>query len=225
MKLKGVQRKVIIYLVTLVLLCSFSFPCYGYDYKGTWGYNDSYINYRSDEDKKLIFFPLAPESEHEDYMIVLWRDDYYLFLFDGDVLFYGYQLQYPSTFDLYRLGHNSNSWEEYPASALPHNSTTNYINFSGGLTVIDATVNVERWAIMTPIDSHKMTNRTGYRIYWQLALIEKLVLSRLSIVSDYVLSSELLRYSVMLGFVGEVIFFVVKLVLRIGDIRNEKTED
>ena len=228
---EGAQRKVTIFLVTLVSLCSFSFSCYASEFYDPelWDYNDTYVNGESEEDRKLIFFPLAPESQFHNYMIFYAPSDgyYYLYLSDGYLnkyyIFNNRMIVNINPWDTYRYKKGvSNNWE------LVHHETGegySYYNYRyPGMIVIDSTLDVQNYSTGQPIGAAGLQIKSGYRIYWQLSLILKMVLYRLSTVSNYVLQYELLRYAVLLGFAGEILFFVFILIRRLGDLKDAQTE-
>ena len=64
MKRKGAQFKIISFLITLVILCSFPFSCLAadYDYKEIWGYNDTYLTFKYINQLRAAFTRELPNS-------------------------------------------------------------------------------------------------------------------------------------------------------------------
>ena len=227
MKKKGVQRKVIIFITTLILLCSFSFPCFAesdfYDSE-LWDYEDSYVSPKSTEERKLFFVPLIPETPYHNYFIFYYNNAYYAYVADPglDNSFYIFGRSRIISYEPYQMYKYeiglSNNWEPIEGGA-------GYYSVYNGMVVVDTTKTVQSYSIGDPVADRGVVNNTGYRIYWTLSLILKMVLNKLSSISDYVLQHELLHYIVMACFAGEVVFFVFRLIIRIGDLKHEEVED
>lgn len=220
MNKKGAEL-ISIFLCTLLIFCSFSFPVYAESYD--FGYNDSYVNSNSTENKDLIFFPLPPSSNYKNYMIFYFEGNVYMALSDSDFLLFGKDfIQRPSYTDLvlYIYASTSNSWDICDKSQF-YNSFWGMVQFPG-MTVIDVTCLLESWGAGTPIDQKSIINRTGYRIYWTIALLFINVLNLVEYYADYIMQHELVKYLCVTAFAGEVFIFLILLFRRIGEMRSEE---
>ena len=168
---------------------------------------------------------MAPDSEYSDYFLFKSGDSFYLllnnprlgefYIYAGDshIIYGSYE------FYKYTPG-SSNNWE----------LCTDYKKRLGtfpqfpGLVVCDATKNVCRYGAGVPIYNASNKLKTGYRIYWQLAVMLRMVLARLDSFCDLILEHELIRYAALIGFGGEIVFFVVTLIRRIGELRYAEIE-
>ena len=211
-----------IFLCTLLIFCSFSFPVYAESYD--FGYNDSYVNSKSTENKDLIFFPLPPSSSYKNYMIFYYQGNYYMILSDTtEFLLFGKGfIQNPSygSLVLYIYASNSNTWDPCDKSQF-YNSFWGMAQFSG-LVVIDVTCQLSSWGAGDPIDSHPMVNNTGYRMYWTIALLFLNILNLVEYFADYIMQHELVKYLCVTAFAGEIFIFLIILFRRIGEMRSEE---
>ena len=219
--MKGAGKRFITILLLLLLFCSFTFQAYADDYK--YMDKNSYFSGHENENPELIFFPLLPEERCSDeYLIIYYLQDgcyYLLFNTKDDFFYYASWYHFLSSGTMYVYKYNqkiSNDWEYYGTWA-PTEGPQFY-----KFIVIDSTKQVQSISYGSTDWQRMYQARTGYRLYWQLAIIEKSVLSWLNRISLYCLEREWLRYFILIGFSGEVIFFIVHLLSKVGELKNEE---
>ena len=224
MKKKGVGYKIIVSLITIIISCSFSISCYAasdwYD-EELFEYADSYVSPMSTENKELYFIPIIPSTGYKNYFIFKSNGRYYAYCGEpglGDSFYvYGGSriINYEDYTMFYYEPGVSNDWVLMDGGA-------GYYNIYPGMVIIDTTKTVETYAIGSPVADRGIINRSSYRIYWTLALIEKQVLQWLIRISEYVLEHEILYYIVLACFIGELILSVFVFIKRVGVLRNEE---
>lgn len=220
------QRPLVIFLLLSLCLSFCNITAYAkskyYD-KGE-SYNDSYLKDGFvDEDSTLIFFPPFPESEYKNYIILTSQGDYYLVLTnDKRINFYGNSMVAEGHFIVYQFAQHNRQWvfnDDY-IKYYPANKYGFYKQFKD-YKIIDSSISTDSGSV---IEQNKYTAKTGYRFYWQIISVEKFLIKQIENLSDYVLSNKILTYIVLGGFAAEVLFFVFKLIRRVGDLRYEQED-
>lgn len=222
--MKGAKCKFLVFIITMLIFCSFSFPAYAasdwYDDE-LFSYEDSYVSPKSSENRVLYFLPIIPETAYHNYFIFKHEDSYFAYVADpglGDS-FYVYNGDRIINYEEYQMFKYeigvSNDWEAIEGGA-------GFYNRYPGMVVIDTTKTVQTYGVGSPVIDRGIVNHSSYRIYWTLALIEKQILAWLSRISDFVLQHELLHYVVFVGFAGEIILFVFMLIRRVGELKDEE---
>lgn len=209
-----------------MFLCP-SFCVFASEYydKELYKYNDSFVSDEENLDSSLYFVPLLPESDLENYF--LFYDNtgtVYAYISDSFVkwfdIYRGCMIPNDKPFEIYQFKSGiSNDWIYYGGSK-EHPWT--YYSFPG-LRPLDSSMPVNEHF---GDDYYKFTSvqqKDGYRIYWLMSLILKQLLQQVDFVSNYVLKNEVLRYSLLSLFCGELLLFVFYIIRIIGDIRHEKT--
>lgn len=220
------QGQFLIFIIMLSLCLSFcNFNAYAKSkyYDDGESYNDSYLKDDFvDEDSSLIFFPPFPDSEYKQYLIILSEGNYYLVLTnDTRINFFGsYMVATKSTYVIYRYAEHDRKWifSEDCSKYFPWNRNGNYKTFKD-YKIIDSSIYTDSGFV---IEQNKYTAKTGYRFYWQLITIEKFIISQIESISDYVLANKILTYIVLGGFAAEVLFFVSKLIRRVGELKCDE---
>ena len=221
------QRTLVIFVLLSLCLSFCNINAYAkskyYD-KGE-NYNDSYLKDGFvDEDSSLIFFPPFPDSQYKEYIIILSEGNYYLVLTnDKRVNFYGsYMVATQSTYVVYQYAEHDRIWiySDDCKKYYPWNRNGNYKTFKN-YKIIDSSILTDSGVV---IEQNKYSAKTGYRFYWQIISVEKFLIKQIEYISDYVLSNKILTYIVLGGFAAEVLFFVFKLIRRVGDLRYEQED-
>lgn len=226
MKKKGAEL-LSIFLISMLVFCSFSVPALASDNydPSLYNFNDSVVNRKSTENKQLYFIPLAPPSRYHNYVILEYENVIYLILCENSIDFYGDCIYSPGTDELefYQLDNSSNNWVACDVPSLPRwNLDTSRVAF-WGCTYIDCTFPKMHWMLARPYDDTVIRNqRTGYHIYWNLTIILLQILSFVDYYAQLIMQHELLIYLCVTALVGELFVFIVLLLRRVGDIRNEE---
>lgn len=221
------QRTIVIFVLLSLCLsfCNITAFAKSKYYDDGDNYGDSYLKdgfvY---EDSSLIFFPPFPDSEYSQYMIILSESNYYLVLTnDTCINFFGsYMVASNSTFVIYQYFSYNRQWvyKEDCKKYYPFNKNGNFKVFKNW-KIIDSSIVTNSGFV---IEDNKYTAKTGYRFYWQLISVEKFIIKQVEDLTDYVLSNKVLTYIVLGGFAAEVLFFVFKLIRRVGDLRYEQED-
>ena len=219
------QRQLLIFIIMLSLCLSFcNFNAYAKSkyYDDGESYNDSYLKDDVvDEDSSLIFFPPFPDSEYKNYIILSSQGDYYLVLTnDKRINFYGNSMVAEGHFIVYQFAQHNRQWvfnDDY-TKYYPANKYGFYKQFKD-YTIIDSSISTDSGS---QIEQNKYTAKTGYRFYWQFITVEKFIIKQIESISDYVLTNKILTYIVLGGFAAEILFFVVKLIRRVGELRCDE---
>ena len=123
-------------------------------------------------------------------------------------------------FIVYQFSQHNRQWvfnDDY-TKYYPANKYGFYKQFKD-YKIIDSSISTDSGSV---IEQNKYTAKTGYRFYWQIISVEKFLIKQIEFLSDYVLSNKILTYIVLGGFAAEVLFFVFKLIRRVGDLRYEQ---
>lgn len=227
---KRVQQFITIVL-TILVLCSFSYVYASaseqtdenskYYQDNLWGYSDSYYG-NGDFNSTVYFLPPAPKGYKyyvvlEAYLGYETEPKIYLYLCNSYVYRYGgFWLSFGDS-ALYSLSSDCLSWDFVKSQG----SWTSY-NFRKILRYIDSTVNVVNGNDSSGGKDIEFVHNNGYMFYWTaICILEKLLLYMENIYS-YVLSNQILQLVFLVSFVGEVIWFVVTLFSKVGELRNEE---
>lgn len=187
-------------------------------------WKDSYIS--EGENDSLIFFPIVPNPD-EDYLIIqgtfskTGKRGKYCLQSSGFLRQWTWSGSYwEDGYKLYILNEKSYDWDF--VMEVPFAYTQNYRWSDVG--IYDSTLLVAGVSIWTGNYEIKYTNRTGYKYYWNLTLVLRFILSWVDKICVYILDNEILRYAVLVGFVGEVFFFVFQIIKKIGERRADEED-
>lgn len=234
MKIKAIQV-IIVLLILLGLYCPYlcvygateetTKPKSDYYFEGFNQYGDSYYHKDKIYDNTLLFFPIPPENDYKSYAILYNPDkDIYLFYttsqFKEISVFGSYPKNYclvANRFKVYQLTKNRLSWfdvtSDYPYET---NQFKNFV-FVDSSTKIDSVYGTNYY--------DKFTAQTGYHFYWTMQYVEKSLLLYFDKLALYVQNNEILRTVLLFAFGGEILIFVLALINKIGDMKNEEAEE
>lgn len=231
--MKGAWKRILTSLLLIFFLCSFSFNVYAagkansdFYEDGLYDYEDSFIGPGSDQNKQLFFVPLIPPSNYKHYTMIYYPTDksFYLYLHNKyhPEIYYDFVL-FVEGYELYKWNPDKSATWELLAHYNYGDPAQWEIKYPGGLVVVDGTYQILGYqdSSLTP-SYYRMHHYTGYRLYWWLALIEKMILQKLVDFSELIMNTPLLRFAFVTFFAGEVVIFAVVLIQRIGRLKHEE---
>lgn len=220
-RLQGLFFLLIIFIALQPSLC----------FAGDFNYNDSYVQNEDTVDNSLFFVPLPPDSPYKDYMIFSESGSNNIYFYSSDPWLGCYDIISFGSGSVYRIV-NWNPGILYVYNLK--NNTWNFVcEFPNGsydygfqpIKVLDSTVGTIYHYGQDIYEFQSQPQKTGYKIYWTMSLILLQILDYVNYAADLVLSNDILKYALFTLFGGEILFFVITLINKIGDIKNEKLEE
>lgn len=237
---KRVQQFISIALAILVL-CSFSYvyaadekdkPNSKYYQDDLFQYGDSYFaddnnQWYGSSDDTVYFIPPLPDTDYKYYTLIygncLTNDSgeglYCFFCNDNSLDVQGNFLIVFGSAALYKFNIHRLEW------SLVNESSSGigfYFNFESG-SILDSTSRIIEYGSGGSLGAHRdYVHYNGYFFYWTAICILEKLLSYMENIYLYILSNQILQLVFLVSFVGEVIWFVVTLFNKVGELRNEE---